>query len=90
MRKDKKAKPIKDTGVYGTLTGLIYCPQSNHYVYMVNGDPVAIYDDQLIVNTTKCDIEKTQSDELRLSVLKELVHIILDSNATVKRNLQPE
>lgn len=86
MQKSNKSE-ISDRGVYGTLTGIIYCPQSNYYVYMVNGDPVAIYDDKLIVNTSKCDMEKNDNDEIRMQVLKELIHIILDSNYVVKENL---
>jgi hypothetical protein len=81
-------KETKDSGVYGTLTGIIYCPQSNHYIYMINGDPVAIYDDKLIVNTSKCNPISNENDELRTDVLKELITILLDSTLTVQENIK--
>ena len=81
-------KEANDTGVYGTLTGIIYCPKSNHYIYMINGDPVAIYDDKLIVNTSKCSPISNENDELRSDVLKELITILLDSTLTVQENIK--
>lgn len=75
-----------DRGLFGTLTGIIYCPQSNHYVYMINGDAVSIYDDKLLVNTSKCSIESI-TDEIRMQVLKELTNIVLDMGITVNEEL---
>jgi hypothetical protein len=55
---------------------------------MINGDPVAIYDDKLIVNTSKCSPISNENDELRSDVLKELITILLDATVTVQENIK--
>lgn len=89
MQKDKTTP--NDMGSFGTLTGIVYCPTSNHYVYMINGDPIAIYDDKLVVNTSNCNPEINENDELRSDVLRELISILLFSAKTTRTNLiEPE